>query len=112
MSHQGHFVFPQLSPSSGSMGKRSCAQSSTVEGISNNQRIPGTGSEIIVLLKEGGMTPVAEPLSDRCELGGDTGCVRGQNSSLDEFICNALHIRDTLQQNTPIVSVRHVNTEL
>lgn len=35
------------------MGKRSGAQSSIVEGISNNQRIPGTGNEIIVLVKKG-----------------------------------------------------------
>ena len=42
-----------LSMSSGSMGKRSGAQSSIVEGISDNQRIAGTGNEIIVLAKEG-----------------------------------------------------------
>ncbi len=55
----------------------------------------------------------SEQLSDCCELGGDTGCGRGQNSSLDGFICPALHFRDTLrEQNTPIVSAKHVNIEL
>lgn len=45
--------FSPLSLSSGFMGKRSGTQSSIVEGISNNQRIPGPGNEIIVLVKEG-----------------------------------------------------------
>lgn len=50
-------------------GKRSCAQSSTVEGITNNQRIPGKSNEIIVLVIEGrereeaGMTPHGRMLS-------------------------------------------------
>lgn len=99
------------------MGKRSGAQSSIVEGISNNQRIPGTWSEIIVLVKEGRGgswdDSCGRTLLSGCKLGGDTGCGRGQNSSLDGFICTALHIGDTLQkQNAPIVSVVHVNIEL
>lgn len=56
------FSSASLSPSSRPMVKRSRSKSSIVEGISNNQGIPGMRSEIIVLLRGGGGLPCGRSL--------------------------------------------------
>ena len=121
MSRQGHFVFRHLSLRPPGRWEKEVVLSQAQWKVF--QTISGflvRGVRSLFYWRREGWPPwqdivvcLPELLSDRCELGGDTGCGRGQNSSLVEFICNVLHIRDTLQkQNTPIVSVRHVNTEL